>query len=48
MEDPPKPYPFEVEGARSVYQNAIHHLFVDHVERDLITDLYMINSTNSG
>ena len=46
MEDPPKPYPFGLEGAGSVYQNAIHHLFVDHVERDHITDLYIIDPTD--
>jgi len=48
MEDPPKPYPFGLEGVGSTYQNAIHHLFVNHVERDHVTDLYMINPTNSG
>jgi hypothetical protein len=48
MEDPPKPYPFGLEGARSAYQNAVHHLFVDHVEHDHATDLYMIDLTDSG
>ena len=48
MEDPPKPYPFGLEGAGSAYQNAIHHLFVDHIKRDHVTDLYMINLTDSG
>ena len=43
MEDPLKPYPFGLESAGSTYQNAIHHLFLDHVERDRITDHYMIN-----
>ena len=43
MEDPPKPYLFGLEGAGPAYQNAIHHLFVDHIERDHVTDLYMIN-----
>ena len=47
-EDPPKPYLFGLEGAGSAYQNTIHHLFVDHIERDHIIDLYMINSTNFG
>ena len=47
MENPPKPYPFGLEGAGSAYQNAIHHLFVDHVERDRISDLYMIDRTKS-
>ena len=31
-----------------MYQNAIHHLFVNHVERDYVTDLYIIDSTDSG
>ena len=48
MEDPPKPYPFGLEGAGSAYQNAVDHLFADHVERDHVTDLYMINPTDSG
>ena len=48
MEDPSKPYPFRLEGAGSVYQNTIHHIFVDHAERDHITDLYMIDQTDSG
>ena len=48
MEDSPKPYPFGLEGAGSAYQNAIHHLFVDHVERDHVIDLYLINPTDSG
>ena len=43
MEDPPKPYLFGLEGAGPAYQNAIHHRFVDHVECDHVTDLYMIN-----
>jgi len=47
-EDPLKPYPFGLEGSGSVYQNAIHHLFVDHVEHDHVTDLYMIDLTDSG
>jgi len=48
MEDSPKPYPFGLEGAGSTYQNAIHHLFANHIKRNHITDLYMINPTNSG
>ena len=48
MEDPLKPYLFGVEGAGPAYQNAIHHLFVDHIKRDHVTDLYMINLTDSG
>ena len=43
MEDPPKPYLFGLEGAGPAYQNAIHHLFVDHIERDHVTNLYRIN-----
>ena len=31
-----------------MYQNAIHHLFIDHVERDHVTNLYMIDPTDSG
>jgi hypothetical protein len=48
MEDPPKPYPFGLEGAGSAYQNTVHDLFIDHVERDHATDLYMINPTDFG
>jgi hypothetical protein len=48
MEDSPKPYPFELQDAGSVYQNAVHHLFADHVECDHVTDLYMIDPTDSG
>ena len=47
-EDPSMPYPFGLEGARPTYQNTIHHLFVDHVEHDHVTDLYMIDPTDSG
>ena len=46
-EDPPKPYHFGQEGAGSAYQNAVHNLFVDHVERDHITELYVIDPTDS-
>ena len=48
MEDPLKPYPFRLEGAGSAYQNTIHHLFVDHIECDHVTDLYMIDPTDSS
>ena len=48
MENPPKPYPFGLEGAGSAYQNTIHHLFTDHVERDCVIDLYMIDPTKSN
>ena len=47
MEHPPKPYPFGLEGAGFAYQIAAHHLFIDHVEHDHVTDLYMIDPTNS-
>jgi hypothetical protein len=47
MENLPKPYPFGLEGAGSAYQNAIHHLFADHVGHDRVTDLYMIDLTKS-
>jgi hypothetical protein len=47
MENLLKPYPFGLEGAGSAYQNAIHHLFADHVEHDRVTDLYMIDLTKS-
>jgi len=48
MENPLKPYPFGIKGVGSAYQNAIHHLFVDHVECDHATDLYMIDPIDSG
>jgi hypothetical protein len=38
MEDMPKPYPFSMVGAGSAYQDAIHHLFIDHID-----NLYMID-----
>ena len=47
MEDPLKPYPFGLEGVGSAYQNTIHHLFADHVERDRAIDLYIIDPTKS-
>jgi hypothetical protein len=46
-ENPPKPYPFGLEGVGSAYQNAIHHLFADHIEHNRISDLYMIDPTKS-
>ena len=48
LENPSRPYLFGLKGAGSAYQNAFHHHFDDHVERDHITDLYMIDLTNSG
>ena len=48
MENPPRPYPFGLEGAGYAYQNAIHHLFAYHIERNCVTDLYVIDPTDSG
>jgi hypothetical protein len=41
MENMLRPYTFGLEGVGSAYQNAVHHLFIDHVERDHVNDLYM-------
>ena len=46
-ENSPRPYPFGLEGVGSAYQNAVHQIFIDHVERDHATDLYMIDPTDS-
>jgi hypothetical protein len=43
MEKMPRPYPFGLVGARSAYQNIVHHLFIDHAERDYIDELYKID-----
>jgi hypothetical protein len=48
MEDMPMPYPFGLVGARSTYQDAIHHLFTDHVKGDHIDDFYMIDLPKAG
>jgi hypothetical protein len=48
MEDMPMPYPFRLVGARSTCQDAIHHLFTDHVKGDHIDDLYMIDLPKTG
>jgi len=48
MENPPRPYPFKLEGAGSAYQNVIHHLFTDNIECNHVTDLYVIDPTDSG
>ena len=48
MKNPLRPYPFGLKGVGSAYQNAVHQIFVNHVERDHATDLYMIDPTNSG
>jgi len=48
MENPSMPYPFGMEGVGSAYQNTVHHLFVDHIERDHVTDLYMIDPNDFG
>ena len=47
IEDLLKSYLFGLEGTGPAYQNDIHHIFVDHIERDHVTDLYMINLTYS-
>ena len=48
MENLPRLYPFGLEGVGSAYQNAIHHLFIDHLENDRVSDLYMIDPTKSN
>ena len=48
MENMPRPYPFGLVGAGSAYQIAVHHLFIDHAERDHIDDLYMIDLPEAG
>ena len=48
MKNPPRPYTFGMEGARYAYQHAIHQIFIDCVERDHTTNLYMIDPTNSS
>jgi len=48
IENPPRSYTFGLEGVASAYQNAIHQIFADHVERNHATDLYMIDPTDSG
>ena len=47
-ENPPEPYPFGLEGAGSAYHNTVYQMFIDHVERDHATDLYMIDPIDSG
>jgi len=47
MVNPLSPYPFGLEGAGSTYQNTIHHLFNDHVECNHVTDLYVMDPTDS-
>lgn len=37
------PYPFGLMNAMSTYQDRIPHLFMDHVERDHVSDLYLID-----
>ena len=48
MENPTSPYPFGLEGVVSAYQHAVHQIFIDHIEHDQATDLYMIDPTDSG
>ena len=43
-----RPYPFGLVAMGSVYQDTVHHLFIDHIERNHITDLYMIDPTDFG
>ena len=40
MDNMLRPYPLGLVGMGYVYQDAIHHLFIDHAERDYIDDLY--------
>jgi hypothetical protein len=47
MENLPKPYPFGLESAGSAYQDTIHYLFMDHAERNHISDPYIIDPTDS-
>ena len=42
-ESMPKPYSFGLVGMGSIYQDAVHHLFADHAERNHIDDLYQID-----
>ena len=39
----PKPYSFRLVGAGPIRQDALHHLFADHVERSCVDDLYQID-----
>ena len=39
----PKPYPFGLVGAGPAYQDAVHHVFIDHAEHDRVDGLYMID-----
>ena len=43
MDNMLRPYPLGLVGMGYVYQDAIHHLFIDHAERDYIDDLYRID-----
>ena len=38
-----KPYYFGLVGAGPICQDAVHHLFADHVERSHVNDLYQID-----
>ena len=42
-ENMPKPYPFGLVGAGPAYQDAVHHVFIDHAEHDRVDGLYMID-----
>ena len=39
----PKPYSFVLVGVGPIYQDTMHHLFTEHVERSHIDNLYQIN-----
>jgi hypothetical protein len=47
IENLPKSYPFGLESVGSAYQDAIHHLFIDHAERSHVSDLYAIDPADS-
>ena len=38
-----RPYPFGLVGVGSAYQDAVHHLFIDHAKHNYVNDLYMID-----
>ena len=47
-ENPSRPYPFGLEGVGSGYQHVIHQIFINHIECDHATVLYMIDLIDSG
>ena len=48
MENSSSPYPFGMEFVGFAYQNAVHHLFADHIEHNRVIDLYVTDPTDSG